>query len=188
MKIKRLIMPGSALLLLLLAAWPIAAGPVALIDDQAEVRGAVRQVFEQLKSHQYGALYDALPTASQRRVSRERFINGLRRTRDMYELDRMEVGAVRVSGDIAVADTVMYGRVSRPFEGDGKVVTQVYLVHENGRWRVVVSDRATAQSLLADYPGFVKKYPPRDPRFYVKRDGRWVDLSSAMRRAARKTT
>jgi hypothetical protein len=189
MRIKGFIMRAPALMLLLVAAaWPMAAAARVLAspDDQAEVRSAVRQAFEQLKSRQYGALYDGLPNASQRRISRDRFIRGLRRTGDMYELDRMEVGAVRVSGDIAVVDTVMYGRVSRPVESDGKVVSQLYVVREGGRWRVVVSDRATAQSLLADYPAFIKKYPPRDPRIYVKRDGRWVDLTSAMRRAARR--
>ncbi|HEX8774277.1 MAG TPA: hypothetical protein VF735_11760 [Pyrinomonadaceae bacterium] len=182
MRIKGFIIPA----LMLVALWPVAASAGASLDDQAEVRGAVRQAFAQLKSRQYGALYDALPSASQRRVSRERFINSLRRTGDIYELTRMETGAVRVSGDIAVVDTVMYGRVSRPLESDGKVVAQLYLVREGGRWRVVVSDRATAQSLLADYPAFIRKYPPREPRAYVKRDGRWVDLTSALRRAARR--
>ena len=186
MKIKGFIIP--ALTLMLAALWPVAASSSASAsaDDQAEVRSAVRQAFAQLKSRQYGALYDGLPSASQRRVSRERFISGLRRTSDMYELERMETGAVRVSGDIAVVDTVMYGRVSRPLESDGKVVAQLYLVREGGRWRVVVSDRATARSLLADYPAFIKKYPPREPRAYVKRDGRWVDLTAALRRATKR--
>ena len=180
-------MRALALMLLMMTAfWPGATTAKASADDQAEVRSAVRQAFAQLKSRQYGALYDALPSASQRRVSRDRFTRALRRTGDMYELDRMEIGAVRVNGDIAAVDTVMYGRVSRPFESDGKVVAQLYLVREDGRWRVVVSDRTTAQSLLADYPGFIRKYPPRDPRVYVKRDGRWVDISSLMRRAARR--
>jgi hypothetical protein len=150
------------------------------------VRSAVRQVFGQLKSRQYGAIYDALPSASQRRISRERFTGSLRRTGDMYELDRMEVGAVRVAGDVAAADVVMYGRVSRPVESDAKVVAQVYLVREDGRWRVAVGDRATLRQMLADYPDFTGKYPLRDPRIYVKRDGRWVDISSLVRRAARR--
>ncbi|HEX8138469.1 MAG TPA: hypothetical protein VF544_12830 [Pyrinomonadaceae bacterium] len=176
---------ASLMMLLLAAALPLAAVK-ASTDDQAEVRSAVRQAFDQLKSRQYAALYDSLPTASQRRISRDRFIRALRRTSDMYELDRMETGAVHVSGDVAVVDAVMYGHASRPIEGDGKIITQLYLVREGGRWRVVVSDRATVRSLMADYPGFIKKYPPRDPRLYVKRDGRWVDLSAAARSAARR--
>jgi len=173
-------------MLLLAAALPFAVVK-ASADDQAEVRSAVRQAFDQLKSRQYGALYDSLPTASQRRYSRESFIRSFRRVSDMYELDRIEIGAVRVSGDIAVTDTVMYGHVSRPVDSDGKIVSQIYLVREGGRWRVAVGgDRATMQRLLADYPSFIKKYPPRDPRGYVKRDGRWVDITSAMRNAARR--
>lgn len=187
MRIKGFIIP-ALMLLLVTALGPVGARAEASADDQAEVRSAVRQAFAQLKSRQYGALYDGLPSASQRRYSRDRFISGLRRTSDMYELDRMETGAVRVSGDIAVVDTVMYGRVSRPVESDGKIVAQLYLVREGGRWRVVISgDRATTQSLLADYPGFIKKYPPRATRAYVKRDGRWVDLTSALRRAAKRS-
>ncbi len=173
-----------ALWLILATAWAgVSAHSGA--DDQADVRGVVRQVFEQLKSRQYGTLYDRLPSASQRRLSRDRFTRALERTSDMYELDRIEIGAVRLSGDIAVVDTTMYGRVSRPVESDGKVVAQQYLVREGGGWRVVVGDRATVRSLLADYPGFTKKYPIRDPRIYVKRDGRWVDVSSLMRRGTR---
>jgi hypothetical protein len=186
MRIKRLTRTGASLLMLLLltAAWPLASK--AATDDQAEVRSAVRQAFDQLRGRQYGALYDGLPNASQRRISRDAFIRSLRRTGDMYQLDRMEIGAVRVSGDVAVVDTVMYGHVSRPVEGDGKVAAQLYLVRENGRWRVVVNDRAGVRSMLADYPGFLKKYPPRDPRVYVRKDGRWVDVSSVLRSAARK--
>jgi hypothetical protein len=183
MRIKKYITLPSALILMLAASWPIAA---TTADDQAEVRSAVRQVFQQLKSRQYGALYDALPTASQSRLSRDRFTGALRRTSDMYELERMEIGAVRVSGDIAVADTVMYGRVLRPVESDGKVVAQQYLVREDGRWRVVVGDGATVRRLLSAYPGFSRKYPVREPRIYVKRDGRWVDLSAAARRAVKR--
>lgn len=186
MRNNRLTRAGALLLLLLATAWPLTVAAKPSAEDQAEVRSAVRQAFDQLKSGHYGSLYDSLPAASQRRISRERFTRALRRTSDMYELDRVEIGAVRVSGDVAVADTVMYGRVSRPVESDGKVVAQQYFVREGGRWRVIVGDRATVRSMLADYSDFLRKYPPRDPRFYVKREGRWVDLTSVMRSAARR--
>jgi hypothetical protein len=193
MRIKNQLIHHASLMLLLTTGLAVVAATTAttasavvVTDDQSEVRGVVRQVFEQLKARQYSALYDRMPSSSQRRISRERFTSALRRTSDMYELERLEIGAVRVSGDIAVVDTVMYGRVSRPVDSDGKVVAQQYLVREGGRWRVIVGDRASMRSMLADYPDFIRRYPPRDPRVYVKKDGRWVDVSSLARRAARK--
>lgn len=192
MRIKKEIRRYASVLLLLTTGLVIAASAAGgaraavIADDQSEVRGVVRQVFEQLKARQYSALYDRMPESSQRRISRERFTSALRRTGDMYELERLEIGAVRVSGDIAVVDTVMYGHVSRPVDSDGKVVSQIYLVREGGRWRVIVGDRASMRSMLADYPDFIRRYPPRDPRVYVKKDGRWVDVTSVARNAARK--
>ena len=154
--------------------------------DETEVRGVIEQIFEELKSGQYEALYEALPAASRARISRERFTNALRRTRNMYEIDRLEIGAVRVSGDIAVADTVMYGRVLRPIASEGKIVAQQYLVREDGRWRVATGDRATVRHFLATNPRFARKFPIREPRVYVKRDGQWVAIDlSALRAAGR---
>jgi hypothetical protein len=159
-----------------------------VVSDESAVREEVRQVFEQLKSGRYGALYDTLPSASRARISRERFTSALERTQDMYRLERMETGAVRVSGDIAVADTVMYGRLLRPVESDGKIVVQQYLVREEGRWRVATGDRATVRRFLAANPSFAKKFPIREPRFYMKRDGRWVDVSRLLKSAVRRQT
>lgn len=156
------------------------------VSDETEVRGMVERVFQQLKSGQYSALYDALPANSQRRYTRQRFTSMLEKTRGMYELDRLEIGAVRTSGDIAVVDTVMYGRVHRPVESDGKIVAQQYLVREGGRWRVATGDTATVKSFLASNPGFAKNFKVREPRVYVKRDGRWVDVSSLAKAAARR--
>jgi hypothetical protein len=193
MRIKKEIRLYASVLLLLTTALTFAAAArgvataAAVPDDQSEVRGVVRQVFEQLKARQYSALYDRMPESSQRRISRERFTSALRRTSDMYELERLEIGAVRVSGDIAVADITMYAHVSRPVDSDGKVVSQLYLVREGGRWRVVLGDSArSTRNMLADYPDFIKRYPPREGRVFVKKDGRWVNVTSIARSAARK--
>ena len=78
--------------------------------DEAEVRGTVQRVFQQLKSRDYSALYDSLPSSSRSRMTRDRFATALR-AQDMYVLDRMDVGQVRLAKDIAVVDTVLYGRV-----------------------------------------------------------------------------
>lgn len=162
----------------LLAVATLPARAARSVRDNAEVRGVVQRIFQQLKSGDYDALYDTLPTAQQRRVSRERFTRSLGRTRDLYELDRLEIGAVRTSGDLAVVDTVMYGRVLRPVQSEGKIVVQQYLVREDGTWRVATGDRATVQRFLAANPTFARKFPLQKPRIYIKRDGRWVDVSS----------
>ena len=75
-------------------------------SDESEVRNTVSQVFEQLKSHDYSGLYDVLPGSARSRMSRDRFVNALQRAQGIYQLDRLEVGAVKVSGNLAVVDTV----------------------------------------------------------------------------------
>jgi hypothetical protein len=173
----------AALLLLAALSTQVVARPAS---DEAEVRGVVEQVFGELKSGQYDALYDALPAASRKRITRERFSSALRRTEDMYKLDRLEIGKVRVSGDLSVVDTVMYGRLLRPVESDGKIVVQQYLVREDGRWRVATGDRATVRRFLAANPKFAKKFPIREPRIYMKRDRRWVDVTNILKTAVRR--
>jgi hypothetical protein len=155
-------------------------------SDEGEVRGVAQAIFEQLKAGRYGELYDALPASSRSRISRERFAEMLRRSSGTYKLDRLEIGAVRVSGNIAVVDTVMYGNVVRPIQAEGKIVAQQYLVREDGRWRVATGDRATVKRFLAANPSFAKRFPIREPSVYVKRDGRWVDLSSTLKAATRR--
>src|SRR2546423_13408273 len=173
-------------LALLFASAPFAQARAA--SDESDVRAVVREVFQSLKNGDYDSLYDRLPSASQSRVTRERFVSSLQRTRDRYELDRIEIGAVRVSGNLAVVDTVMYGRILQPEESEGKIVAQQYLVREQGTWRVATGERSTVQRLLNENPNFARKFPIRQPRVFVKRDGRWVDitaLANQMRRNAR---
>jgi len=145
-------------------------------SDQSEVRAAVQRIFDQLKAGEYGGLYDSLPSSSRSRISRERFVAALQRSRDLYHLDRIEIGAVRVSGDIAVVVTVMYAHISKPFEGDGKLVVQQYLIKENGSWRVATGDRATTDRFLKNNPAFARKFPIKRPRAFLKQDGNWVEV------------
>jgi hypothetical protein len=174
-----------ATLTLLLVVLQLALAMRSAISDEAEVRGVVQMVFEHLKSEQYDELYDTLPAASRARITRERFTNALRRTSGVYHLDRLEIGAVRVSGDFALVETVMYGSVSRPIEAEGKIVAQQYLVREDGQWRVATGDRATVQRFLAANPKFAKRFPIRQPQVFVKRDGQWVDMTNALKTARR---
>src|ERR1041384_2069869 len=104
-------------------------------SDQSDVRAIVQSVFEQLKSRNYDALYEFLPGASRSRMSRDRFVNALLRAQDFYQLDRMDIGTVKVLGNLAVVDTVLYGRVVNPIQAEGKIVVQQYLLREDGKWR-----------------------------------------------------
>ena len=145
--------------------------------DEAEVRGTVQRVFQQLKSRDYGALYDSLPSSSRNRMSRERFSSALKRAQDTYVLDRIDVGQVRVAKDIAVVDTVLYGRVTAPLSAEGKIVVQQYLVREEGKWRVATGDTGTIQSFLKTNPAFARKFPIKQPRIYIKQGNRWVEFN-----------
>lgn len=151
---------------------PVTAAP----SDQAEVRNAVLRIFNQLKTGEYGALYDSLPSSSRSRMSRDRFVTALQRSQDMYRLNSIEVGAVRVAGDLAVVDTVMYAHIAKPLDGDGKLVVQQYLVKENGTWRVATGDRATIDRFLKNNPGFARKFPIKRTRAFLKQDGKWIEI------------
>jgi len=148
--------------------------------SQADVRATVQNVFEQLKSRNYSALYDLLPGASRNRMSRERFVGALQRAQDFYQLERMEIGAVKVTGDLAVVDTVLYGRVVAPFEAEGKIVAQQYLLREEGKWRVATGDQSAVRKLIAANPGF-KGFRIRQPKIYVKQNEKWVEFNPGRR-------
>jgi hypothetical protein len=146
-------------------------------SEESNVRGVVQQVFRQLQSRNYGAIYDSLPASTRTRMSRDRFISALKRAQDRYLLDRIDIGTVRVSGNLAVADTELYGRVAKPLEAEGKIVAQQYLVREDGKWRVATGDRATIQRFLRANPTFARKFPIRPPRIYVKQNSKWVPFN-----------
>ncbi|MCM3870306.1 MAG: hypothetical protein ND895_06360 [Pyrinomonadaceae bacterium] len=163
--------------LLILGGLIFAAPVVARATDETEVRGTVQRVFQQLKSRDYGSVYDSLPASTRTRMSRARFTGSLSRAQNMYVLDRMEMGQVRVSANVAVVDTVLYGRVVVPIETEGKIVVQQYLVREEGKWRVATGDSATIKRFLASNPAFGRKFPIRQPRIYVKQGAKWIEFN-----------
>jgi hypothetical protein len=114
-------------------------------------------------------------------MSRDRFVTALQRAQGIYELDRLEVGAVKVSGNLAVVDTVLYGSVTLPIQAEGKIVAQQYLIKEDGKWRVATGDQSTIKKFLAANPGF-KGFKIRQPRLYVKQDNKWIEFSPPQRR------
>ena len=144
---------------------------------EAEVRSTVQSVFEQLKSHNYSALYDLLPGTARTRMSRERFVSALERAQGFYELDRMDIGTIKVSGSLAVVNTVLYGRIVNPIQAEGKIVAQQYLVREDGKCRVATGDQATVKKFLASNPEFGKGFKIQEPRIYMKQKDKWVEFN-----------
>jgi hypothetical protein len=157
------------------------AGSVVRASDATDVRNTVQNVFTQLKARDYASLYDLLPGSSRNRMSRDRFVNALQRAQDFYQLDRLEIGAVKVNGNLAVVDTVLYGRVVAPIQAEGKIVVQQYLVREDGKWRVATGDQSAVRKFLAQNPAFAKGFKIRPPRIYIKQDNKWVEFNPGRR-------
>ena len=164
-------------LVVLVLAFGVISLPLVKASDQNDVRNTVQNVFEQLKSQNYSALYDLLPGSSRSRMSRDRFVNALQRAQGFYQLDRIDIGAVKVMGNLAVVDTVLYGRVVAPIQAEGKIVVQQYLLREEGKWRVATGDQSTVKKFLAENPGFGKGFKIRQPRIYVKQDNKWIEFN-----------
>lgn len=152
------------------------SGAQAAPSVETEVRATVQRVFDQLKSGQYAALYDGLPSSSRARIAKDRFVSGLTRAQNLYRLDRIEIGAARVSGNLAVVDTTMYAHVNQPFDADGKLVVQQYLIREDGQWRVATGDNATINRFLQANPTFARRFPIKRPKAYVNQNGKWIEV------------
>ena len=150
---------------------------IARASAETEVRGVVQQTFQQLQSQNFGAVYDSLPASTRNRMTRARFISAMQRAQGRYSLDRINIGAVRVSGNIAVADTELFGRITNPFPAEGKIVVQQYLVREDGKWRVATGDNGTIQRFLKANPAFARKFPIRQPKIYMKQGDKWIEFT-----------
>lgn len=174
LKNRKASIPAIALLALA-GVWLVPSS--ARASDESDVRGTVQNVFQQLKARDYNQTYDSLPASTRKRMSRERFASALRRAQDRYVLDSISIGSVRVSGNIAVADTELFGRVTKPFPTEGKIVVQQYLVREDGKWRVATGDTATIQRFLKTNPAFARKFPIRQPKIYVKQGDKWIQFA-----------
>jgi hypothetical protein len=170
-------MKKQVLSIAILVCAVFSSGALAKASDHTDVRVTVQNVFEQLKTHNYDSLYDLLPGSARSRMSRERFVSALQRAQDFYQLDRMDIGATKVMGNLAVVDTVLYGRVVNPIQAEGKIVVQQYLLKEDGKWRVATGDQSTVKKVLAANPGFRKGFRIQQPRVYVKQGDKWVEFN-----------
>ena len=167
----------TAIFILLITSSAAFAAP----SDQSDVRAAVQRIFDQLKNGEYSSLYDALPSSARSRTTRERLAQGLQRTQDTFELQKIEIGSVSVSGNLAVVDTTMYAHV-KPLNADGKLVVQQYLVREDGSWRVATGDTATVNRFLQSNPAFAKRFPIRKPQAFVYQNNKWVPIPLGAKR------
>jgi hypothetical protein len=167
----------TAILVLLITSSAALAAP----SDQSDVRAAVQRIFNQLKNGEYSSLYDALPSSARSRTTRERLAQGLQRTQDTFELQKIEIGSVSVSGTLAVVDTTMYAHV-KPLNADGKLVVQQYLVREDGSWRVATGDTATINRFLQSNPAFARRFPIRKPQAFVYQNNKWVPIPLGAKR------
>jgi hypothetical protein len=155
----------------------MATPSIAAPSDESDVRVTIQRVFDQLKSGEYETLYNGLPSSFRARITKDRFVSGLQRTRNLYQLDRIEIGAVRVSGNIAVADTTIYAHVNQPFDADAKLEVQQYLISEvYGQWAVATGDNATINRFLKTNPTFARRFPIKKPRTFIKQNGSWVEV------------
>jgi hypothetical protein len=175
-------MKDCRLVVVVVFCFVLSSHHLAFASDESDVRDIVNRVFTQLKTHDYGSLYDVLPGSSQSRMSKERFVGALERAQGIYQLDRLEVGAVKILGNLAVVDTVLYGKVTVPIQAEGKIVAQQYLIRENGQWRIATGDQSTVRKFLAANPSFAKGFKIRQPRIYVKQDANWVEFMPPARK------
>jgi hypothetical protein len=145
-------------------------------------RGAVTTFFNQLRTGQYESLYDQLPTEIQKVGSREQTIQSLRRLGGFITMERMEIGRVQQKGNLAVIDTTIYGRLTKPmkFQGEeiseGRVAVQQYLIKEGKEWRVITADDRTRSFFMRQNPDFASNFSLTSPRFAYKRNGAWQSL------------
>ena len=154
---------------------------MAASSDQSDVRAAVQRIFNELKNGEYAALYEALPSSSRTRITLDQLTRGLQRTQDNFQLQRIEIGSISVSGNLAVADTTMYAHV-KPLDADGKLVVQQYLIRENGSWKVATGDTATINRFLQSNPAFARRFPIKRPQAFVYQNNKWVPIPLGQRR------
>lgn len=174
----------ASLVVCLAAAWSAVAAQGKVAGDP---RGAVEAFFNLLKSQQYPALYDYLPSEMQKRATREQVAQGLKRLDGFISIERLEVGRVQQRGDFAVIDTTLYGRLKRPLEMGGqkveagKIAVQQYLFKEGGQWKVATADDRTRAHFLKQHPEFSQGFQFARPQFFIKQGRQWKALGGAMK-------
>lgn len=171
----------SAVLLIL----AVASGSSLAQASRGNPRGAVTAFFNQLRTGQYESLYDLLPSEIQKVASREQTIQSLKRLGSFITMERMDIGRVQQKGNLAVIDTTIFGRLTRPMKlqgeeiSEGRVAVQQYLIKEGSEWRVITADDRTRSFFLRQNPKFADEFSLTSPQFAYKRGGAWQSLGQA---------
>jgi len=149
-------------------------------SQSKDARAAVNSFFSLLKSQQYAALYDFLPSQLQQQITREQLSLSLKRLESFIAIERMEIGRVQQRSDHAVVDTTIYGRLKKPMNvngeevSEGRVTVQQYLFKEGGKWKVATADNRTRDHFLKGNPEFNQQFQLSQPKFEFKQKDKWM--------------
>lgn len=160
---------------------------VSAQTDRQNPRAAVQSFFALLKTQQYDALFDHLPSQIQQQTTREQLVQSLKRLDSFIQMERIELGRLQQRGNFAIIDTSIFGRLRRPmkYEGgdvsEGRVVVQQYLMKEGKQWRIITADDRTKAFFLRQNPDFNRGFQLSSPQFAFKKAGVWQELGPPTR-------
>jgi hypothetical protein len=164
------------------SAFNLMYGAAQSVNQSKDARAAVNKFFLLLKSRSYPALYEFLPSALQRHITREQLALSLMRLDSFISIERLEIGRVQGRGDFAVVDTTIYGKLKKPAMingqevSEGRVTAQQFLFREGGHWKVATADNRTQSFFLKRNADFSKQFQITQPRFEFKQNDKWMAL------------
>lgn len=156
--------------------------PVRAQSGEKAIRATLQRYFTTLKSGQYQKLYDSLPTSFQKQTTREEIAGNLERLGQFLKVQRMEIGKIEQHGEFAVAETTIYGLLTKPLTLDGtqirqgRVTAQQYLIREGGVWKIASTSERSLRSFLKERPEVASLFQQSHTRFELFNQGTWVRL------------
>lgn len=169
-------------LLLLLLMLGIVREPLATVNEETAIRGAIQRYFTLLKTGRYAQLYDSLPVSFQQQANREEVARSLGRLGEFLKLEQIEIGKIEQRGEIAVATTTILGALTRTITinnreiRQGRVSSQQYLIRENRVWKIASANERTLRAFMKDHPEVEKLFPQTLTRFELLSDGKWIKM------------
>lgn len=152
------------------------------------VRATLQAFFKALRDKDTTAFYRYLSKRQQAQVKREDLVKFVSQLAPLATFERGQAGEVQIFGDYAVADTVLFVAVNPPGKRPGgrpaelihaKIFMQQYLLQENDKdWKLATGDLRTRSEFIASIPEFQKNFTLRPEKFYLLRDGKWVETAS----------